>query len=103
MPVLLAPDITALAWLPERLGSCTLTCCHAIPGHARPEADVISAWAAALGTDLLTAVAGGPPCERVLNHIAETGELVLYVFWSEPVTRAQVMRAAEALRPYLTA
>ena len=100
LPAFLAPDVASLAALPEQQTKCVFKCCHIIPSRPRPEREAIQAWAAALGSDVERAL-GGVPARQVLASVAETGELVLYVFWDNGVSRAQVERLGTAMQAFL--
>jgi hypothetical protein len=95
-----APDVAALAALPGQLGKCLFSCWHIIPNHPRPDAEVIQAWSAALGAELVTAL-GGTDVRQYLLHSQETGELSLTVIWDRAVSRAQVEKVAAAMRTFL--
>lgn len=100
LPRFPAPDVASLATLPELQTKCVFKCCHVITGHPKPTPDVIQAWAAALGSELTSALSG-TPARQILTPIPETGELVLYVFWDDVVTRDQVERVAVAMQSFL--
>ncbi len=98
LPLFPAPDVAALAALPAYQTKCVFKCCHIIPSHSRPDPDAIQAWADALGSDLAKAAAGA---RQVLAPVAETGELVLFVFWDTRVSRVEVERVGAAMQTFL--
>jgi hypothetical protein len=100
LPVLNAPDLAALAAAPARMERCFLVCHMRIPGHEHPAAEVVQAWAAALGSDL-TKVLGTTTVRQTLALVQETGELVLHLDWNQGVPRELVASAAAAVQPYL--